>query len=106
MDKQAKRIHDTDNSQINRCSESSEHKEAKKKVLLHKKDEFKYKEKQVTRVVKDGKEGAKIDKRQLRQDYENEMLKIDFEMEKRHKDMLLRYEQASKTIKSQMDENE
>jgi hypothetical protein len=67
VDKQAQRFNDTEN-QFNRISDNSDARsprDAKKKTQV-KKEEFKNNEKKVASVVKDGREGAPLDKRQLR----------------------------------------
>jgi hypothetical protein len=58
----------------------------------------------VASVVKEGT--LQVDRKQLREDYEDQISKIDFEMEKRYNDMLSRYEQAAKAIRHAMEETE
>jgi hypothetical protein len=66
IDKKAKRMNEDDN-QLNRISDNTEGRSARDpKKTLQKKEEFKNNEKKVASVVKEGKEGLQVDRRQIR----------------------------------------
>jgi hypothetical protein len=52
----------------------------------------------VASVVKEIDPNIQINPRQLREDYENQILKIDFEMEKRYVELLAKYQKGCQSL--------